>query len=201
MARDQKIITTEKRSKKATEPVRPSSSCNNEKFHLIRKGDSWWIGGSSRRMAAVAKELSEGKIVGVDLEGIAPIPGITPSRGHKPREAPSIWSRKPLEEVPTWLSCDAAPNLSGAGTRTCLSSTWRAQRSKWQELLKARGNFLVKVFQGDMFQLLAEVKRDFSFVQAHSPAASRKESAADLSSRQAPPYGSGAPGRCHGCAD
>jgi 23S rRNA (uridine2552-2'-O)-methyltransferase len=47
-----------------------------------------------------------------------------------------------------------------------------------RKLLKPRGNFLVKVFQGDMFpDFLAEVKKEFSSVQAHSPAASRKESA------------------------
>jgi 23S rRNA (uridine2552-2'-O)-methyltransferase len=47
-----------------------------------------------------------------------------------------------------------------------------------RKLLRPRGNFVVKVFQGDMFlDFLNEVRKEFSSVQAHSPPASRKESA------------------------
>ena len=76
--------------------------------------------------------------------------------------------------------CDAAPNLSGAWdvdhsrSVDLARSAMRVARS----VLKPGGNFLVKVFQGDTFlDFLAEVKREFEKSQAHSPAASRKESA------------------------
>jgi 23S rRNA (uridine2552-2'-O)-methyltransferase len=47
-----------------------------------------------------------------------------------------------------------------------------------KKLLKPRGNFVVKVFQGDMFiDYLNEVRKEFATVHAHSPVASRKESA------------------------
>ena len=47
-----------------------------------------------------------------------------------------------------------------------------------KKLLKPQGNFVVKVFQGDLFQdYLNEVRKEFSSVHAHSPLASRKESA------------------------
>jgi len=74
--------------------------------------------------------------------------------------------------------CDAAPNLSGAWDRDHAVSIDLARSALHaaKRLLKPRGNFVVKVFQGDMFpEFLAEVKREFALVQAHTPAASRKE--------------------------
>ena len=46
-----------------------------------------------------------------------------------------------------------------------------------QKLLKDGGNFVVKVFQGDLFNdYLKKVKSSFNFTKAHSPKASRKQS-------------------------
>lgn len=75
--------------------------------------------------------------------------------------------------------CDAAPNLSGAWDRDHAISIdlARSALKMAQKLLKPRGNFVVKVFQGDMFNdYLNEVRQEFVAVHAHSPAASRKES-------------------------
>ena len=42
-------------------------------------------------------------------------------------------------------------------------------------LLRENGNFVVKVFQGDLFKgYFGEVKTMFRFTKAHSPKASRK---------------------------
>jgi 23S rRNA (uridine2552-2'-O)-methyltransferase len=153
----------------------------NEKFHLIRKGDSVVdLGAAPGGWLQVAKELSEGKIVGVDLEGIAPIPGITTFRADITQESTVDLIKDAIGGSADVVICDAAPNLSGAWDRDHALSIdlARSALKMARKLLKARGNFLVKVFQGDMFpNFLAEMKRDFSFVQAHSPAASRKESA------------------------
>jgi len=76
--------------------------------------------------------------------------------------------------------CDAAPNLSGAWDRDHAISVDLARSAlrMAKMLLRPRGNFVVKVFQGDMFNdYLNEVRREFAIVHAHSPAASRKESA------------------------
>jgi len=153
----------------------------NEKFHIIRKGDSVVdLGAAPGGWLQVAKQLSEGKIVGVDLEGIAPIPGITTFRADITQESTVDLVKEAIGGSADVVICDAAPNLSGAWDKDHALSIdlARSALKMARKLLKARGNFLVKVFQGDMFpSFLAEVKRDFSFVQAHSPAASRKESA------------------------
>ncbi len=76
--------------------------------------------------------------------------------------------------------CDAAPNLSGAWDRDHAISVdlARSALKMAKKLLKPRGNFVVKVFQGDMFiDYLNEVRKEFATVHAHSPPASRKESA------------------------
>jgi len=49
----------------------------NEKFNIIKRGDSVVdLGAAPGGWLQVAAKLSGGSIVGVDLEGIAPIPGV-----------------------------------------------------------------------------------------------------------------------------
>ena len=53
----------------------------NEKYHLIKRGDSVVdLGAAPGGWLQVAEKLSGGKIVGVDLEGITPIPGVVTFR-------------------------------------------------------------------------------------------------------------------------
>jgi 23S rRNA (uridine2552-2'-O)-methyltransferase len=75
---------------------------------------------------------------------------------------------------------DAAPNLSGvwsldhARSIDLASSALKIATS----VLKTGGNFVVKVFQGDLFDTFTrEVKAHFSFVKSYNPQASRKQSA------------------------
>jgi 23S rRNA (uridine2552-2'-O)-methyltransferase len=155
----------------------------NEKFHLIKKGDFIVdLGAAPGGWLQVARELSgkEGKVVGVDLEKIEPIPGVITFQADITKESTVDLVKEALGDDADVVICDAAPNLSGAwdmdhARSVDLSQSALAMAGK---LLKPRGNFLVKVFQGDMFPgFLAAVKKEFSSVQAHSPAASRKESA------------------------
>jgi 23S rRNA (uridine2552-2'-O)-methyltransferase len=130
----------------------------------------------------VARELSGkgGKIVGVDLEAIEPIPGVITFQADITAESTVTLVKEALGGDADVVICDAAPNLSGAWNMDHARSIdlSRSALAMAKKLLKPRGNFLVKVFQGDMFPgFLAEVKKEFSSVQAHSPAASRKESA------------------------
>jgi len=128
----------------------------------------------------VARMLSSGKIVGVDLEEIEPIPGVITFRADITKESTVDLVKGALGESADVVICDAAPNLSGAWDRDHAVSIDLARSAlrAAKMLLKPRGNFVVKVFQGDMFPgFLSEVKREFALVQAHSPAASRKESA------------------------
>jgi 23S rRNA (uridine2552-2'-O)-methyltransferase len=153
----------------------------NEKFHLIKKGDSVVdLGAAPGGWLQVAKELSGGTVIGVDLEKIDPIPGVLTFQADITKDETLDLIKGTIGGDADVVICDAAPNLSGA---------WDVDHSRSVDLarsalkiarrvLKPGGNFLVKVFQGDTFlNYLAEVKREFEKSQAHSPAASRKESA------------------------
>ncbi len=153
----------------------------NEKFHVIKKGDSVVdLGAAPGGWLQVAEKLSGGKIVGVDLEGITPIPGVITFRADITAESTVEQVLEALGGDADVVICDAAPNLSGAWDRDHAVSVdlARSALKMAMKLLKPRGNFVVKVFQGDMFtDFLNDVRKEFATVHAHSPKASRKESA------------------------
>jgi 23S rRNA (uridine2552-2'-O)-methyltransferase len=153
----------------------------NEKFRIIKRGDSVVdLGAAPGGWLQVARMLSGGKIVGVDLEEIEPIPGVITFRADITKESTVDLVKGALDGSADVVICDAAPNLSGAWDMDHAVSIDLARSAlrAAKILLKPRGNFVVKVFQGDMFPgFLSEVKSEFASVQAHSPAASRKESA------------------------
>jgi 23S rRNA (uridine2552-2'-O)-methyltransferase len=153
----------------------------NEKFNIIKRGDSVVdLGAAPGGWLQVAAKLSGGKIVGVDLEGIAPIPGVKTFQADITSESTVDLVKEALGGDADVVICDAAPNLTGAWHRDHVVSVdlARSALKMAKKLLKPRGNFVVKVFQGDMFlDYLNEVRKEFSSVHAHSPPASRKESA------------------------
>jgi len=153
----------------------------NEKFHIIKKGDCVVdLGAAPGGWLQVAREISGGKVVGVDLEEIEALPGVTTFQADITEESTMDLIREALGGSADVVICDAAPSLSGAWDRDHAISIdlARSAMRAAKRLLKPRGNFAVKVFQGDMFPaFLGEVKREFASVQAYSPAASRKESA------------------------
>jgi 23S rRNA (uridine2552-2'-O)-methyltransferase len=153
----------------------------NEKFHVIKRGDSVVdLGAAPGGWLQVAEKLSGGKIVGVDLEGITPIPGVITFRADITAESTVDLVKEAIGGEADVVICDAAPNLSGAWDRDHAVSVdlARSALKMAKKLLKPRGNFVVKVFQGDMFtDYLNDVRKEFATVHAHSPVASRKESA------------------------
>ena len=153
----------------------------NEKFHIIKKGNSVVdLGAAPGGWLQVAQKLSGGKIVGIDLESIEPVPGTLTFRADITQESTVDLVKSALGGDADVVISDAAPNLTGAWDMDHAVSIdlARSALKMAKALLRPRGNFLVKVFQGDMFvDFLNEVRKEFVSVQAHSPLASRKESA------------------------
>ena len=152
----------------------------NEKYHLIKKGDVVVdLGAAPGGWLQVAKELSEGTVIGVDLQKIEPIEGVTTIKGDmtSPETQAKIFDK--VDAVDTVI-CDAAPNLSGNWALDHARSIdlSRVALDVAARLLKPGGNFVVKVFQGDMFDdFLKTVKGRFSYATAYKSQASRSQSA------------------------
>lgn len=153
----------------------------NKRFRLIRRGDAVLdLGAAPGGWLQVAKEISGGRVVGVDLQAIEPIDGVTTIKADITAPETLNLIREALGGQADVVICDAAPNLSGNWTldhSRSIDLSLSALRVA-KEVLKPGGNFLVKVFQGDTFlDYLSEVRETFRRAQSYSPAASRKESA------------------------
>ncbi|WGI17082.1 23S rRNA (uridine(2552)-2'-O)-methyltransferase [Methanonatronarchaeum sp. AMET-Sl] len=152
----------------------------NDRFDLIQGNDSVVdLGAAPGGWLQVARELSDGEIVGVDLNRIKEIDGVETIVGD-------ITDESTLDEVrdligePDVVLCDASPDLSGNWSIDHSRSIdlARSALNFAKDILRPRGNFLVKVFQGDMYDdFYKEIDMEFSFVKAHSPDASRDQSA------------------------
>ncbi len=153
----------------------------NERFNIIRKGDTVVdLGAAPGGWLQVAKELSGGKVIGVDMLLIEEIEGVETIKGDIRLDATVEKIREKIKKGADAVICDAAPSLSGnwsydhARSIDLASSALECAR----KLLKPEGRFAVKVFQGDMFpEFLDKVRRHFARVQAFTPKATRKQSA------------------------
>ncbi len=154
----------------------------SERFNLIRKGSTVVdLGAAPGGWCQVAKELSGGTVVGVDILPIEDIEGVETIKGDIRLEATVERIRELIKkEGADVVICDAAPNLSGNWSYDHARSIDLAESALLcaKKILKPGGGFAVKVFQGDMFpSFLNYVRGCFEKVQAFSPEASRKQSA------------------------
>jgi 23S rRNA (uridine2552-2'-O)-methyltransferase len=153
----------------------------NQKFHIIKRGDTVIdLGAAPGGWLQVAKQISGGKVIGVDIEAIEPLPGVITLKADLTNSSTIDLVRDYLDGQADVVICDASPNLTGAWNLDHARSIdlARSALELAKRLLKPKGDFLVKVFQGDMFdQFLSDIRQEFSRVKAFSPPASRKESA------------------------
>lgn len=153
----------------------------NQRFNIIKKGDTIVdLGAAPGGWLQVAKELSGGRVVGVDILPIEEIKGVDTIKGDIRLDATVEKIREKIKTRADVVICDAAPNLSGnwsydhARSIDLAASALECAR----KILKPGGGFAVKVFQGDMFpDFLDKVRQHFVKVKAFSPEASRKQSA------------------------
>lgn len=151
-----------------------------ERYRIFQRGDIVVdLGAAPGGWLQVIRQL-DATAIAVDLQQIAPLDGVTSIRADI--TAPEIVVERIQELVGqvNVVVSDAAPNLSGV---------WSLDHARSIDLsscalkiatgvLKTGGNFVVKVFQGDLFDTFTrEVSAHFSFVKSFNPRASRKQSA------------------------
>lgn len=155
----------------------------SERDHLLKPGmvvvDLGCAPGGWAQVAGRAVG-PEGRVVGVDLLDMEPVPGVRFVQGD-------FGEDQVLAEVEKWLEgrsvdlvlSDMAPNMSGVASVDQARSIGLAELALDFAVnhLKPQGNFLVKVFQGSGFeQLVAEIRRHFVQVMIRKPEASRSRS-------------------------
>lgn len=154
----------------------------NKKFGVIRNGDAVVdLGASPGGWSQVVKEIvgDNGKVIAVDMHSMKTIEGVEFIKGDI-RSEETI--ERIMEKLPNGCNVvisDMSPNISGnysidhaRSIELCDAALECALK-----ILKKNGNFVIKVFQGDMLSdYLNKLNIYFKTVRCHSPKASRKRS-------------------------
>jgi 23S rRNA (uridine2552-2'-O)-methyltransferase len=153
----------------------------NTRYNLIKAGDTVLdLGAAPGGWLQVALEIvgPQGKVVGVDIQGIKPIDNVIFIKGDltKPETLQKILETVTSVDI---VVSDMSPNITGNYSMDHARSIELAETAldAAKKLLRNGGNFVVKVFQGDLFSdFHKQVDISFGFTKAHSPKASRKQS-------------------------
>jgi len=124
----------------------------------------------------------EGFVLGVDVKPIEPIdlPNVRTLVGDITEPQTVEYVRELLPRSADVVVSDVSPNISGIWELDHARQIDLARRSMQiaASILKPKGNFFVKTFQGDMLRdFVKEVKERFVFVKLIKPKASRAKSA------------------------
>jgi 23S rRNA (uridine2552-2'-O)-methyltransferase len=124
---------------------------------------------------------SSGFVLGVDLKHMEPIdlPNVRTVTGDVTDSQITQNIREFLPRSADIVISDVSPNISGIWELDHARQIDLARHSLRiaTSVLKPKGNFFVKVFQGDMLNdFVKEVKQHFSFVKLIKPKASRAKS-------------------------
>ena len=154
------------------------------KYHFINKGDILVdLGAAPGGWIQAARKIvgKTGFVLGVDLKPIAPFPQeyirTIVADFTEPETVEQILTFLPRK--PDVLISDAAPNISGVWDVDQARQIDLANQALQLalKLLRPRGNFFVKVFEGDMLNdFIASVKQHFEVVKFIKPKASRAQS-------------------------
>lgn len=150
----------------------------DDEHDLIQPGDTVVdIGAAPGGWLQVARERAD-RVVGVDLQHIEPLDDVETIQA----DITEPETREKIEELvgeADVVTSDASPDLTGNWDVDVARSVHlaRAALSTALDVLHPGGNLVVKVFQGrDTQEFREEVKREFEFVRATKPEASRQES-------------------------
>jgi len=156
-----------------------------EKHQFIKPGDvvvdlgaapGGWTQASLRIVG------SKGFVLGVDLKPMEPIdqPNVRTVIGDITDSQTTQNIKEFLPRSADVVISDISPNISGIWELDHARQIDLARRAVEvaTSVLKLKGNFFVKVFQGDMLNdFVKEVKQNFGFVKLVKPKASRAKSA------------------------
>lgn len=155
------------------------------KYNFLKKGDVVVdLGCSPGAWLQVASKIvgDEGFVLGVDLNEVRPLKATNVhviigdiAEGQTQKQIGKI-----LPSRADVIISDVSPNISGVWEVDHARQIDLARKSLMiaLKLLKANGNFFVKVFQGDMFQdFVKEIGQNFTRIEILKPNASRAKSA------------------------
>lgn len=154
----------------------------NEKFGIICAGDRVVdLGCSPGGWSQVASELAgpSGKVIGVDIKRMRPIEHVEFVLGDILDQGTVKATLDKLGGAADVVISDMAPNISGNYSMDHARSIELCEHALQfaRNALREGGNFVVKVFEGDMYrEFLDSVRRVFTVVKAHNPKASRPTS-------------------------
>jgi 23S rRNA (uridine2552-2'-O)-methyltransferase len=152
----------------------------DDRFKLIRRGARVLdLGAAPGGWSQVAVRCGAGKVVGVDLLPIDPVPGAEFIQGDFTDPGMPDRLARLLEGKADLVLTDMAPNTTGHNATDHLRIMALAEMALdfALQVLEPGGAFVAKVFQGGSErQMLAAMKRHFAAVRHAKPPASRKES-------------------------
>lgn len=150
-----------------------------EKFAIIRKDDNIIdLGAAPGSWLQVLKTLTEGRVLGIDLNPIDGMEGIETIVGDLTDPEIQRQAQEMLGIVSV-VVCDAAPKLSGHKSYDQARAIALGEEALnfACHVLKPGGNFVIKSFQGvDFPELLAQIREHFFAVKTYNTKATRKGS-------------------------
>jgi 23S rRNA (uridine2552-2'-O)-methyltransferase len=150
-----------------------------ERHHIIRDSDNVVdLGAAPGSWLQVVREITGGTVVGVDISYIPPLEGVTTFCGDFTDEEVFLEVNALIPQAGVVVS-DAAPKLSGQRSYDQARAIELGEHALAfaAKILKPGGNFVVKSFQGEDFNiLLSSVRSCFLSVKTFRPQATRRGS-------------------------
>ncbi len=154
-----------------------------KRFQVMKPGDTVVdLGAAPGGWSQIAQEIvgKHGLVVGIDLQKITPLEDIVFLQGDiTDKTSLTTLKRSIGNKGADIILSDMAPNISGNYSVDHARSIYLSQMAfdVAKQLLVERGNFVCKIFQGELLQdLVMSVKNQFQSIKRFSPKASRKSS-------------------------
>ncbi len=155
----------------------------NKRFRVIHTGDVVVdLGAAPGGWAQLSRELvgPRGSVVALDLVRIAPIEGVSLLQGDLREESTMDRLLALIAGEADCVLSDMSPRLSGTHSLDHARSIELAEAALMvaEKVLKPKGNFVTKLFQGDMYTAFRRrVARCFTACRGFTPPASPARSA------------------------